>query len=76
MAEFKKAEYLKAIEMKCAECVYDTVGGKGSWREQVKLCLGTSCTLYPVRPLPIGEKHAENPEISNLVHNRQQKLPL
>ena len=60
MAEFKKGDYIKAIEMKCKECVYDPIGGKGSWREQVKNCQGNACPLYVVRPLPVGEKHADN----------------
>ena len=71
MAQFRKSEYVKAIDMKCAECVYDPIGGKGSWREQVKNCQGTTCPLYGVRPLPLGEKHAENPRIPNQVRQRQ-----
>jgi hypothetical protein len=71
MAQLKKSEYVKAIEMKCKECVYDPIGGKGSWREQVKNCLGTSCPLYAVRPLPLSEKHAESPRISHLGKEKQ-----
>ena len=71
MAEFKKIEYVKAIEKKCKECVYDPIGGNGSWREQVKNCQGMACPLYAVRPLPTGEKHAKNPNIPNLGNNHQ-----
>jgi len=71
MAQFKKSEYVKAIEMKCKECVHDPIGGKGSWREQVKNCQGTSCPMYEVRPLPTGEKHAESPRIPYLDADRQ-----
>jgi hypothetical protein len=71
MAQFRKSEYVKAIEMKCKECVYDPIGGKGSWREQVKNCQGTSCPLYAARPLPTGEKHAESPRTPHLDEDKQ-----
>ena len=73
MAQFHKATYVRAVEMKCAECVYDPIGGEGSWREQVKACRGYSCPLYPIRPLPNDEKHAENPRIPDLVSQRREE---
>jgi len=36
----------------CASCIYDPVGGAGTWREQVKGCGATECPLYSVRPMP------------------------
>ena len=71
MAQFKKAIYVEAVIQKCAECIYDPYD-TGTWREQVKHCTATDCTLYPIRPLPNGEKHAENPVILNRVKRRQQ----
>ena len=73
MAQFQKSIYVRATEMKCAECVYDPLAGQGSWREQVKNCKGSTCPLYPIRPLPDGEKHAENPVIPDLVSQRRKE---
>lgn len=70
MAQFKKSIWVQAVEQKCAECVYDP-GSGGNWREQVENCQGTDCPLYPLRPLPGGKKHAENPVIPNLVERRR-----
>ena len=49
--EGSKAGLRGKINAKCIECVYDPLGGDGSWRQQVQNCLGTDCPLYPVRPL-------------------------
>ena len=40
-----------AINDKCRECIYDDIGGAGTWREQVTACTSKACPLYPVRPL-------------------------
>lgn len=48
-----------AINAKCRECIYDPLS-RGTWREQVKECSSSSCPLYPLRPLPIGAKKAED----------------
>ncbi|MEN8131868.1 MAG: hypothetical protein ABFS45_17125 [Pseudomonadota bacterium] len=71
MAQFSKSVYVEAVNQKCAECVYDP-GSPGTWREQVKGCCGFDCSLYPIRPLPNGEKHAENPVIPNQVERQRQ----
>jgi len=42
----------KAIDAKCKECIYDPIGGPGSWRNQVGNCTAYSCPLYDVRPTP------------------------
>jgi hypothetical protein len=39
-----------AINTKCKECIFDPVGGFGTWRQQVDRCTSYSCPLYPVRP--------------------------
>ena len=71
MAQFSKAIWVEAVTQKCVECIYDPNSGNGSWREQIKQCTATDCPLYPVRPLPMGEKQPENPVIPNLVKDRQ-----
>ena len=38
------------VDAKCIECVYDDIGGNGSWRQQVEDCTAKSCPLYDVRP--------------------------
>ena len=46
------ASLRSAINAKCKECIYDPVGGKGTWRQQVEACTSRSCPLFAVRPLP------------------------
>lgn len=46
-----KAELRAAINAKCCECIYDPVGGVGTWREQVEACTAPRCPLYGVRPV-------------------------
>lgn len=47
----KKPSLRKSINAKCKECVYDSVAGHGTWRQQTEACTCTSCPLYPVRPV-------------------------
>lgn len=42
----------KAIDRHCKDCIYDPIGGAGTWREQVKNCTNQSCALFNFRPLP------------------------
>jgi len=71
MSQFKKAEYVQAIEMKCAECIYDPRPGNGTWREQVEACTATSCPLFGVRPLTQNHKHPEPLVIPSVVRDRR-----
>lgn len=73
MAQFSKAVWVKAVEMKCVECIYDPSGGNGTWREQVEGCTDETCPLYPVRPLPEGRKHETEALIPNLVERRREE---
>ena len=42
----------EAINAKCKECLFDSIGGSGKWREQVGACTANSCPLFDVRPKP------------------------
>ena len=42
----------KAINNKCRECLYDPIGGNGTWLNQVADCTSFSCALHSVRPIP------------------------
>lgn len=42
----------KAINAKCKECIYDPIGGTGTWKKQVFECKSKSCPLWPYRPTP------------------------
>jgi len=53
----KRPSYPKVIAQMCKVCIYDPIGGIGTWREQVRDCTSPKCPLYPVRPLPSTEKH-------------------
>lgn len=44
----------KAINQFCRECIFDPLGGSGTWRQQVEACTAHNCPIYSVRPLPIG----------------------
>lgn len=48
-----------AINAKCKECIYDPMGGAGTWREQVEACTSRTCPLYPVRP--VSANHPRRP---------------
>lgn len=41
-----------AIEQHCKACIYDPVGGTGSWRQQAANCTSKNCALWPFRPTP------------------------
>ena len=48
--EKAKAGMRGRINAFCCECIYDPIGGQGSWRQQVEACPATTCPLYPIRP--------------------------
>jgi len=39
-----------AINEKCRECIYDPIGGNGTWVQQVRDCTSGTCPLFDVRP--------------------------
>lgn len=45
----------KAINAMCKDCIYDSKGGSGGWKQQVEECTSFSCPLYDLRPMP--KKH-------------------
>ena len=45
-----------AINAKCRECIYDPIGGTGTWRAQVEACTVHDCSLYPLRPVSRSER--------------------
>jgi hypothetical protein len=51
-----KPSLRRAVNAKCRECIYDPIGGSGSWRQQVEACTVNNCPLYPVRPISQSEK--------------------
>lgn len=40
----------RQVNLKCKECIYDPISGRGTWRQQVEACTATSCPLWDVRP--------------------------
>ena len=40
----------QAIDEKCKDCIYDSLGG-GTWKEQTENCPDNTCSLYSFRPL-------------------------
>jgi transposase-like protein len=40
----------KAINDKCKECIYDPIGGNGTWVQQVRDCTSPECPLFGLRP--------------------------
>lgn len=38
------------INAKCCECIYDDLGGNGTWRQQIEACESFKCPLHAVRP--------------------------
>ena len=38
------------VNAKCAECIYDPIGGQGTWRQQIEACSAFICPLHAIRP--------------------------
>ena len=47
----KRVSLRKTIDKMCKYCIYDTIGGDGTWRQQTEACTDTYCPLYEVRPI-------------------------
>jgi len=41
----------EAINAHCRQCIYDELGGNGSWRKQVTDCTSPECPLFEYRPI-------------------------
>ena len=52
----RKPSMRGAINAKCRECIYDPIGGTGTWRAQVEACTVHDCSLYPLRPVSRSER--------------------
>ena len=50
----------KCIDKACRQCIYDEIGGNGTWRKQVADCTDTTCGLYPARPLDQNAKKIDS----------------
>jgi len=48
--------YRKRIDLMCKECIFDPLGGAGTWRQQVEGCSVVLCPLYEVRPVSRPKK--------------------
>ena len=51
-----------AINAMCKACIYDPIGGRGTWRQQVEACTAPRCPLYAVRPKSAAEGAADDNE--------------
>jgi hypothetical protein len=60
----------KAINDKCKSCIYDPLGGAGTWRQQVEACTIVECGLYPYRPKALKKKVQDQ---ANLIGNMEEK---
>ncbi len=60
----------RAINDKCKECLFDPIGGNGTWKQQTAACTSKACPLWPVRPRPYSATTPvlialENPELGH-----------
>jgi len=46
------ASLRKAINQHFKDCIYDPIGGNGTWLKQVADCTAFTCPLHTVRPTP------------------------
>lgn len=46
------------VNAKCCECIYDDLGGNGTWRQQTEACVATDCPLWVIRPTSSREDSA------------------
>jgi hypothetical protein len=59
-----------AINKHCQNCIFDPIGGTGTWRQQTSACTAKTCPLWPVRPKPSHTNTQvlnalENPELGH-----------
>lgn len=47
----KKKIWQEKVNAHCKACIYDNLGGAGTWREQVEACTSRDCDLYEIRPV-------------------------
>ena len=66
MEHIGKRSLRAAINDKCKECIYDPIGGVGTWREQVTACTSRACPLYPVRPVTRAPQDPVKADFSRL----------
>lgn len=52
--KIKPVSLRKAVNEMCKQCIYDKIGGDGTWRQQTAACTDKTCALYSVRPLSDG----------------------
>ena len=52
--DMKRPSMRKAINDMCKSCIYDPIGGKGTWRQQIEACTSKECPLWPLRPISKG----------------------
>jgi len=52
----------KAINQKCKECIYDPIGGGGTWKEQIAGCTSYSCPLFNHRPVDVNTRKKQDNE--------------
>ena len=45
----KRLSMRTAIDLKCKDCIFDPLGGGGTWRQQVEACTVTECPLWLLR---------------------------
>jgi hypothetical protein len=50
-AKVRRPSMRRAINEMCRTCIYDSVAGTGTWRQQVEACTVVECPLYPLRPV-------------------------
>ena len=60
-----------AVNGFCRDCIYDPIGGDGSWRQQVGACTSVRCPLYLVRPLPRVTNGSEKAPFSGVAARSQ-----
>ncbi|MGH8258281.1 MAG: hypothetical protein ACREUG_01170 [Steroidobacteraceae bacterium] len=53
-----------AIDAMCKSCMYDPIGGVGTWRAQVERCTAYSCPLHRVRP-KVRQRIEVRPEVQD-----------
>jgi hypothetical protein len=52
----RKPSMRASINRMCKACIYDPVGGSGTWRAQVEACTLRNCPLWELRPISQPEK--------------------
>ncbi len=67
----------QAIKAKCRECIYDPIGGNGTWTEQIEACTSPGCPLFELRPVTLKTRQERDKKyLASLSPTEREKVEI